>query len=387
MTEPMKPEDRNKPILDRVLPDLAATGCLVNEHWVPAGCTTAAQMFDDRPLRIVGVLMVACHRSGFDLLQQAPVLACAFVGRQGKRNTKWQMQDVAQWTVRRTIIRTIAARLEKAQRLRELLKGFGLARQLRVLKGSSLDASDLPLLQRLSEIDPSTLAQAIPTDGFVQQQWMAGLRGWCQTLVRREADPWRHFEWVATHLGPGINDAVIMGGKRRPTRFDIRTDIGTIADFVAAGNGFNPAWSWARAIEEAENWHASLRSLDQAQRFLLEHKVGFEDRIDYGALPDRIEVGDIEVVALRSGAELHSEGSRMRHCVFSYARSVINGNCRIYSVRRGETRLATMELVRDDKKNVWSIVQLKARFNAQPAPDAQFAASEFLAGINAEARR
>lgn len=50
------------------------------------------------------------------------------------------------------------------------------------------------------------------------------------------------------------------------------------------------------------------------------------------------------LVPLVTAQELAEEGEAMNHCVATYASAVAQGHCRIYSVRRGNRRLATLEL-------------------------------------------
>ncbi|MGI9423254.1 MAG: PcfJ domain-containing protein [Hyphomicrobiaceae bacterium] len=50
------------------------------------------------------------------------------------------------------------------------------------------------------------------------------------------------------------------------------------------------------------------------------------------------------LVPLVTSRELIEEGEAMDHCVATYASAVAQGQCRIYSVRRGGRRIATLEL-------------------------------------------
>jgi hypothetical protein len=57
------------------------------------------------------------------------------------------------------------------------------------------------------------------------------------------------------------------------------------------------------------------------------------------------QVNGYQIVPLDSTEELWKEGRAMHHCVGSYDYEVAAGNCYIYSVRQGDNRVATVELV------------------------------------------
>jgi hypothetical protein len=57
-------------------------------------------------------------------------------------------------------------------------------------------------------------------------------------------------------------------------------------------------------------------------------------------------VGDYRFVPLLMPEELSEEGDRMNNCVATYAAKVVTGSCLIFSVRRGEQRVATLEVAR-----------------------------------------
>ena len=54
--------------------------------------------------------------------------------------------------------------------------------------------------------------------------------------------------------------------------------------------------------------------------------------------------GGYRFAQLRTAAELDEEGRAMNHCVGDYVHLVRSGECLIYSVRRGNQRMATLEL-------------------------------------------
>lgn len=86
------------------------------------------------------------------------------------------------------------------------------------------------------------------------------------------------------------------------------------------------------------------------------------------------------ILPLRSAAELMEEGTRMKHCVGTYAGRVAAGLCLIYSIRRGNDRVATLEIAPApaNPENA-EIVQLQGSGNTMPGQDVWRAVQAWLA--------
>lgn len=85
------------------------------------------------------------------------------------------------------------------------------------------------------------------------------------------------------------------------------------------------------------------------------------------------------IVPLRTPTELTEEGNRMCHCVGDYANQVMTGACLIYSVRRGNDHVATMEVRPHwERKGQPSIVQLRGPENENVGEDITRAATQWL---------
>lgn len=67
--------------------------------------------------------------------------------------------------------------------------------------------------------------------------------------------------------------------------------------------------------------------------------------------------------ALTTSVDLIIEGDLMSHCVGGYDRYCSSGSARIFSIRRGEERIATLELTFDPQINQWAIAQLRGKYN------------------------
>jgi hypothetical protein len=93
------------------------------------------------------------------------------------------------------------------------------------------------------------------------------------------------------------------------------------------------------------------------------------------------QVNGYHIVPLDSAKKLWKEGRAMHHCAGSYDYRVAAGNCYIYSVRQGDKRMATVELVREQGKV--RPLQIRAACNAKPPKDVKIAVSKWISELKA----
>ncbi len=133
---------------------------------------------------------------------------------------------------------------------------------------------------------------------------------------------------------------------------------------------WQPSMGFGKAVEETEAWINRISSEVRLP----------PRRRGPGRYSRSNALKGYYVVVLRTGAQLRAEGQAMDHCVGSYDRRVANGECIIVSIRRGQRRLATMELVRP--KCGWhvpyGIAQLQGPSNTRPAPSVARVAKEWV---------
>ncbi len=103
-----------------------------------------------------------------------------------------------------------------------------------------------------------------------------------------------------------------------------------------------------RLMEEPWNNHMGLATAvdymsEWFDRVLLD-LTRSDQRRGPGRYSKRKRACGYNLVELTSARDLVNEGDAMNHCVASYASDVAQGRCRIYSVRRGKQRVATLEL-------------------------------------------
>jgi hypothetical protein len=358
----------NITVLQWLGPEMARSGLLKNEGWVTAAADEAEALFPNQALRTAAVMIAVLHPCAIDYINQAPVLVLAVT--QGSKT--YEQKE------RQLICEKLKPLIERGPKLRELLGAFGVPVQLRALRSWALGPSKWKAVKAVAKIPPSTLAQSIPEKPKAQSLWLGAVGGWTDVMDRRFNDRYRLLEWA------------VMRFKEWPLNWH-ETIATSLADFAGTvGAGFNERWDLRQAQERCEQWHAMLASQSAEQQFVTKHGVGWRDKIDYGHFPEEFGTSDgLRVVALRTGEDVFLEGQAMHHCVASYADDVVRGRCRLFSVRRGDDRLATVELVLAAPAHyviggasmhgqMWGISQMKGPCNADPPKSVKTAMVEFL---------
>jgi hypothetical protein len=93
------------------------------------------------------------------------------------------------------------------------------------------------------------------------------------------------------------------------------------------------------------------------------------------------QVNGYQIVPLDSTEKLWKEGRAMHHCAGAYDYRVAAGKCYIYSVRQGDNRVATVELVR--KQGMVKPLQIRAACNAEPSKDVKIAVRKWISELKA----
>lgn len=109
---------------------------------------------------------------------------------------------------------------------------------------------------------------------------------------------------------------------------------------------FNPNMSFRRAKEASENWHAMIP-------FLGSNIIDENHEFDEPWLPED-QIDNYTIKPIKTAKELYIEGKEMKHCVNSYAYSIIDGRCYIYSVEKNGKKAATLELKKKQSQH-WNL--------------------------------
>lgn len=352
----------------------------IDDSWRTEARATAVRLFPNQGLQPVAQLLVSAHRYAVQYIEQAPVIVLAAARGQNPRRHNERAYLTGQ----------IGEMSRRGDRLRDVMKAYGLPLPLRSLKGTALGPSKWPIIFRLARLNPSTLAQIIPESVGAQMAWLRALDEWLARMSRRNpSEPGLFFEWAAV---------AYSGISHRETHV-----AESMADFALSNRDtFNTRWTREQA-ENAENaWHMKLARRSEAAKQMEAAGVGFDTPIDYAPLPTAVEISGFSFTALQSGESLFAEGAAMRHCVASYIRSVVTGTSRIYSIRQNGRRVATLELAPIDSKKVprrvinecgdeiivnqyipgrYAIRQLKGPCNALPLKRVREAAALFEVSV------
>ncbi len=345
--------------LSWMMPQLARSGLVVNEGWVERQATAACDLFPDKTLHPLAMLLAVMHEHALSYLEQAPVLVLGVRGRAdaGKKLPAARTQMLAY---------RFGPLIRKGTKLKTLMREFGLPLPMRQLHACEIDSRRANLfLDRLAlMLSPSELAQAIPEERMAQSHWMGAIEAFddrARSRVQMRAmgrDAYvERFAWAA----PALARAIAAGEQV--------DDAGDMVDFlVSPGRPFNPRWSWLQARERSTTWHR-----EHAAEAAENTRLGFSpDKLfDFAPFPLEANVAGLDFVALRSVLELREEGRRMRHCVGGYHAELSAGH-RFYSIRRDGQRLATAQLVD------FTAVQVKGPQNAKPKAEVMRALGKFL---------
>lgn len=351
---------------ERLLVELARAGLIRNEAWIKDHCEAAAALYADDATAIGGMVLAASHPYALDYLKQAPVLVLGPFDGGTPRKKDNRFEAVNRF---RNIV-------GNGLRLRPMMKWFHLGYQLRGIDGYAVRWDFRHALRALGKLHPSTLAQIIPADRVMQALWLRVLDAWQRQMARRHART-LGFAWAAPAFSKRNFDGTDPS--------DLRAS--DLADFYGEQqHTFNHRWTLAQACDAMERWHAELARDLSAADFEKRYGVAFDAAVDYGALPTDITINGFQFVALRSGADLHTEGKAMHHCVASYARELIDQGDRFYSIRRGDHRLATLQIVfMGSCLAEWTVRQLRGPCNGPFGGNGRGyeAISQFLNRINA----
>lgn len=290
--------------------------------------------------------IVALHPRAIDYLEQAPILAAGF-GVKGTTKTD-----------RLYVASRIGGPIQRGERLRNVMAALGLQTPLRKLCGYAVVPYVAKFVRELNDLSPSTLSQCIPDEPGPQRQWLKALKDYRRRMEARNRSPRLGFHWIARHA-----------------HLCERGQSEDIADFIAMNADVDyERWSLLRMNNEVQLWHDRLAA--DASVKGLGMSIRPDTLIDLSGWPDHVETEHFEFFKLSTPSMIMEEGRKMRHCVASYIRTVIDGQCHLYSMRADMRRIATVEIVGGN------VVQIKGFANKIAAQSAVDAAKRFARDHN-----
>lgn len=311
----------------------------------------ARKLFPNQGVHNEAAAIAFCHPRGIQYLEQAPVIVLG-----GGAALRVDHKSEAARRMRAAFLREkLRPLFEAGAPLKEVMRALGLAPPLRTLSPHGIVPNARETVAALSRLDPAVLGRIVPAKPGAQKRWLSACHAWRERMVMRRQPADTHFAWAAEAMALQAAD---------------RSEARDMADFASwRENGFSTAWKWKRACEERDRWHARLT----VEAALRRSPVTPETVIDLGKHPDVLEHAGLTFVALRTPLALADEGAVMRHCVATYVQTVFDGHSHIVGVRRGETRLATLEMGKG-----LSLKQLKAKANGEPPHEVRMAAVAYL---------
>ena len=314
----------------------------------------------------IALRMALCTERAAEYLLQAPALVMA--ASYGRNDHDRAAANI--------IVGTFGERCHRQPKLRALLEEYRLAYGFRALRGVAIAPSRSLCVFTLSQsrdLHPSALAQAIPKKPIDQLRWLGAIMDWGGRMAGHNRAFSAGLSWAAVAAGTAVSRGE-------------RTDLTDIADFyVSDPSCFSVKWSLDEARSATERWHRRIGKEMNEEKFYQQFGRGYSETIDYDPLPLGVTIGELHFVALDTGEELYAEGRMMHHCVGTYTQAVLNGAARIYSIRAGDRRLATLELGRGHTFAGDPFVgrQLKGPCNSAVSKVVREAARTFVESINA----
>lgn len=319
-------------------------------------------------------VLVRTDRRALDYLTQAPALVVYLTWGGVPRRPEERLHLASRF----------GGMVRRGVKLKAMLDELHAPYPIRRLSGAAVTPANFEIILALRHIPPSVLAQAIPAERRLQLKWLRALRI-AHGYIRRTALSSRHalFCWLVS----AISDYVVDRGTD-PSGYmrDLLRDFFRYRD---EHGGFNYKWTLTEAIAAQERWHAELMARRDNERFVLQFGKRFDEDVDYGGMPiewrnpNRGEKA-LTFVALRSGEALFFEGRAMHHCVASYSGEVAAGRSRIFSIRDGVHRLATLELVQNQSGR-YEVAQVAGPGNRKPSATVHAEVTAFLERVNGKA--
>lgn len=320
----------------------------------------AKKAVPNRSLTWLAVLAAKQHRYAIEYIEQAPVLVLAATfGKSLREPSKGHLHY-------------IAGRFRRIEglKLKAAMKEFHVPYPLRKLRSTAVAPGYAEVIWGLRNVPPSALSQAIPGTVAQQQIWLRGLKKVRARARMRGAElPDGAMLWFVVALG-----AVA----RRP---DWRPQISRAADLVDLfkTGRFNPAWSFDEAASAHAIWAADTAKRTSREAFFKTYGVDLDHDVDFAPQPNSpTTIDGMEIVPLRSGEALITEGALMRHCVSTYMRDILAARSCIYSIQKDGNRIATLELSSGDRP---LLKQIKGPCNTAVPSNVEDAARGFIALI------
>ena len=206
-------------------------------------------------------------------------------------------------------------------------------------------------------------ANALQSTPLPPERCQAGLRGVDRILDRTRGRP--------TPLRRQNAEIYLRALVRAQLSGDEINNLGhealDVADYVAQTQHLLRGATWRSLQRRSDQWHRALMVMADPERDLQWPKL----------LP-RFEAHGFVALELNTGRLLAEEGLAQRHCIGTYVNACVSGSTRVFSIRSGARRAATLELQRRPDAH-WAVVQLRGKANSVIEDPHLIAAADALA--------
>ena len=139
--------------------------------------------------------------------------------------------------------------------------------------------------------------------------------------------------------------AAVVAFKQRKLKMEDFSDYNLIFDYLQRSPSVSTKGAtWGSLMRKQHVWHMEFAREEMLRR----REAG--GCLGWAPFVQSLAAGDLEAVSLNDSDELWEEGAAMDHCVGGYDEQCYRNVSRIYSIRRGDERVATLEIRRYDGK-------------------------------------
>lgn len=161
----------------------------------------------------------------------------------------------------------------------------------------------------------------------------------------------RALRTIVTYDGPGFErhlevfKAAVTAFHQRKLKVADFSNYNLIFDYLKhAPDAKVKGATWGSLMRKQHVWHMEFARQEMERRKEAGGCWGWAPYVQ------QVAQGNLEAVSLNNSDELWEEGAAMSHCVGGYDDSCYGNYARIYSIRRGDERLATLEIRKVDGK-------------------------------------
>lgn len=133
--------------------------------------------------------------------------------------------------------------------------------------------------------------------------------------------------------------AAVVAFKKRKLKMGDFGQYNLIFDWLQnVPNASTKGATWASLMRKQHVWHMEYARQEMERRKEAGGCLGWVPYVQH------LVQGSLEAVSLNTSDELWEEGTAMSHCVGGYDQGCHSNQSRIYSIRRGDERVATLEI-------------------------------------------